>query len=64
MRVVSGANPKPQELYEPVFLFNTETGALAFDADGLVATPAAHFVTLIGVKSLTTDDIVAEYGPI
>jgi len=55
---VSGAAPTPSQA-APQFLYNTTTGLLAFDADGIGGGGAINLVTLIGIPAVTAADILA-----
>jgi Ca2+-binding RTX toxin-like protein len=44
--LIGGTDPQPLQ-FGPVFLYDTDTGLLAFDADGTGATAALTFVELL-----------------
>ena len=54
---VSGIAPAPN-LVAPQFLYDTTTGLLAFDADGTGGGTAVTLVSLVGMPTITTADVV------
>lgn len=55
--LVTGVNPTPSNA-SAVFLFETDTGFLSFDADGNGAGQAVQLATLTGVSNLGTTDFL------
>lgn len=54
-RIVSGANAAAADANDNL-IYNTDTGALSYDADGNGASAAIQFVTLTGILALTASD--------